>query len=301
MISLFTIPKPFTGHVGLIQRNALRSWARLAPDVQVIVCGDEPGCAAVAEEIGAERTGAVERNAYGTPLLNDAFAKAEAAARHEVLAYANADIVLLDDLVASVRRVAMKRWLMIGRRVDLDVTRALSNADLEPPGGIRRWARREGSMHGCGGMDYFVWPRGARLCDLPELAVGRPGWDNYFVWRARYERRLPVIDASQSVLAIHQNHDYAHVPGGDGRNYDGPEADAQRARLGDREASIFDATHVLTPGGLARSRGYEYRHARWKRRRATRALLNAERFLGRTTHAPRRAVRRAIGGLREAA
>lgn len=301
MISLFTIPKPFEGHVGVIQRNALRSWTRLHPEVQVIVCGDEPGCEAAADEFGADWIGAVERNAYGTPLLNDAFAKAAAAARDGVLAYVNSDIVLLDDFVAAVRRLAMKRWLMIGRRVDLDVTRELDDAAFASPGGIRRWAQRLGAMHGCGGLDYFVWPRGARLSDLPALAVGRPGWDNYFVWRARYERRLPVVDASQSILAIHQNHGYAHVPGGDGRSYNGPEAAAQRGWLGDKEASVFDATHLLTPSGLMRARGFAYRHARWKRRRLTRALLDAERFVGRKTHGPRRAVRRAIPRLREAA
>ncbi len=29
MLTLFTIPKPFAGHIGLIQRNAIASWTLL--------------------------------------------------------------------------------------------------------------------------------------------------------------------------------------------------------------------------------------------------------------------------------
>lgn len=33
MITLFTTAKPFRGHDGIIQRNALRSWTLLRPDI----------------------------------------------------------------------------------------------------------------------------------------------------------------------------------------------------------------------------------------------------------------------------
>lgn len=296
MITLFTIPKPFEGHFGRIQRNALWSWARIDANIQLVICGDEPGCGEIATELGADWLPEIARNEYGTPRLDDAFAKATALARHGLLGYVNADILLFDDLADAVRRVAMRRWLMIGQRIDLDVTGAVSTATPAESWAVRAWARREGSRHGCGGLDYFLWPRVAELSDLPPLAVGRPGWDNYFVWRARYERRLPLVDATDAILAVHQNHDYAHVPGGDGASYNGPEAAAQRAQLGPVRGSVFDATHVLTPTGMERAKGLAYRRARWKRRWWSRALLDAECFVGRTTHAPRRALRRAIAG-----
>ena len=48
MLTLFTAPKPFRGHIGLIQANAIRSWMALAPDIEVLLVGDEPGLAEAA-------------------------------------------------------------------------------------------------------------------------------------------------------------------------------------------------------------------------------------------------------------
>lgn len=43
MITIFTTAKPFRGHDGVIQRNALESWEFLDPNVQVILFGDDEG------------------------------------------------------------------------------------------------------------------------------------------------------------------------------------------------------------------------------------------------------------------
>ena len=39
MITLFTLPKPFVGHIGMIQRNAIQSWTRLHPDIDILMFG----------------------------------------------------------------------------------------------------------------------------------------------------------------------------------------------------------------------------------------------------------------------
>jgi hypothetical protein len=249
MITVFGIPKAFDGHIGVIQRNAIRSWAKLDPDVQVVLCGDDAGCEEMAREVGADWLGGIARNEFGTPMLDDAFKQAIAIARHETIVYANADIILLPQIVEAARTMPWDAWLMIGRRVDVDLDAELSSTQLSNPQELTRLAEQSGTLHGCGGMDYFLWPKAAGLDDLPPLAVGRPGWDNYFVEHARYERGLALVDATHGVLAIHQNHDYRHVPGGDGRSYEGPEAQQQRDALGDVRGSVYDATHRYTASG----------------------------------------------------
>ena len=52
MVTLFTAPKPFAGHIAVIQRNAMRSWAQL-PGCELVAFGDEEGIDAMASEIGA--------------------------------------------------------------------------------------------------------------------------------------------------------------------------------------------------------------------------------------------------------
>ena len=41
MLTLFTIPKVFRGHIGVIQRNAIKSWTLLRPACEVVLLGDE--------------------------------------------------------------------------------------------------------------------------------------------------------------------------------------------------------------------------------------------------------------------
>ena len=61
MITIFTTAKPFTGHSGVIQRNALKSWKELHADAEVILFGDEEGAAEAARDAGARYVAGVER------------------------------------------------------------------------------------------------------------------------------------------------------------------------------------------------------------------------------------------------
>jgi hypothetical protein len=104
MLTLFSVPKPFEGHIGVIQRNALGSWVRL-PEVEIILVGDEPGAAEAATEVGATHVRTVDRNEYGTPLLDSVFRQVREISKQPRLVYANADVMLFPDLVDAVRRI----------------------------------------------------------------------------------------------------------------------------------------------------------------------------------------------------
>jgi len=252
MLTFFTIPKPFEGHIGIIQSNAIQSWMLLEPQCEVILFGDEPGIGDTARELGAGHVPEVERNEYGTPLLSSAFEQAYRMARHSLLCYVNADIVLMSDFVQAVA-VAEKRmasFMMVGRRwnVDIDSAWDFSNSCWDTKLGDH--VASHGKLHGPSGIDYFVFPRHRALMTLPPFAVGRPAWDNWFIFRAR-QLRLPVIDATESVMAVHQNHDYGHVPSRRGQTWDGPEGDQNRTFMGGSQHrfTLRDATHHMTANG----------------------------------------------------
>ena len=105
MLTLFSIPKPFAGHIATVQWNALRSWSAL-PGVQVVLVGDEAGVAAAAHEAGVAHVGGIAVNDYGTPLLDDVFSRVEAIANEPLRCFVNADIVLSEDLLDAARAVA---------------------------------------------------------------------------------------------------------------------------------------------------------------------------------------------------
>jgi hypothetical protein len=265
LLTLFTVPKAFTGHSGLIQRNAIGSWKQLQTDVDVILCGDDVGVAEAAEEMGVRHIPHVERNDYGTPILSSVFSAARAASPSPLLGYVNADIILFRDFVAAAAQLP-ENHLMIGGRWDIELSRQLDfRGSWESE--LRRTIETTGVRAPPLWIDYFVFSRKGLLADLPPFAVGRPFWDNWMIYRAR-SLGIPVVDATRSVDAVHQNHDYKHVPLGSGSRWDGPEAEANAALAGDIPyMSLHHATHVLTSKGLTRARTIPYLRARWYTRR----------------------------------
>jgi len=252
MLTIFTSPKPFRGHIDVIQRNAVRSWLALGEGVEVLLVGQEEGMAQVSRELGVTHVTDVARNDQGTPLLDSVFALARRSASNPILCYVNADILFLDDLLPAARQVASRfpHFLMVGQRWDLDVPEAL-NFDRGWPEALRARLEREGSIHPPAGSDYFVFPR-ELFADMPAFALGRAGWDNWMIYAGR-AARLPVVDATGAVTIVHQAHDYSHLPGGQ-PHYHLPESRENVALAGGREVifTLADANWVLTARGPER-------------------------------------------------
>lgn len=249
VLTIFTIPKTFTGDTALIQRNAIESWRQLA-HVQIILCGDDPGVADMAAECECEHWPSLRRTNLGTPRLDDAFHAAERLARHDLLCYVNADIILLDGFQSAVQAVSDRAFLIAGRRMNVWISAPLPFERADWDVTLWNWVQREGVYAEAAGSDYFIYRRGT-LGEFPPFAVGRPYWDNWMMFRAR-QRGWPLIDSTPVIRAIHQNHGYGHVPHAIGGMWEGPEADENLRAAGGQVYTLMDATHVLTPTGSTR-------------------------------------------------
>lgn len=261
-LTLFSIPKGFSDpHTSMIQHNAMESWRYLGSEVQVLVMGDDPGVAEAAAEHGATHVGGARTNEYGTPLLDWAFGSAASLGTGEVLCYLNADIILLPDFIAALRRLPQRPCLAIGQRWNCDVD---SSIDFSKSGAsLGQWARENGKIDEGRGSDYFAFSRSLDF-GLPPFAVGRPGWDNWMIGRT-LQLGWDLVDITPSVTVIHQNHDYGHVANRTGSAWEGPEANRNRELTGwiDRYVhSPANASHILTPSGLRKARSP--RHLRAK-------------------------------------
>ena len=252
-ITILAMPKPFRGHIGIIQRNAITSWTKLQPRPEIIVFGTEDGVSECAADFDLVHIPEVARNQHGTPLLADIFAQAEKRATHDILAYVNADIILPAELTRGVgkTRQAFPSFLAVGRRTNLNVRESIhfSNGwEAE----LRELMRREGQLDSYTGIDLFVFPRGTYR-DVPPLAIGRVWFDQ---WCIKYARKngLPVIDLTPFVPIVHQLHDYDHVAGGKQWVYGGAEADENMVFYGEKPHTytILSATHELTARGQLR-------------------------------------------------
>jgi len=255
LLTLFSAPKPFTNpHIAMIQRNAIRSWT-LLPDVEIILLGEETGLAEAAKELGVKHLPNVVCNS-GTPLISSMFQLARDASQRsdsDLLCIINADMILMSDFVEAAKQVAKlkDKFVLLSQRWDYEIESPLHF--------VSGWesrlgesVRKQNQLHRPAGSDFFLFPKSC-YDDVPNFTIGRAGWDNWMIYKARQEK-WPVIDCTPSVMIVHQNHDYSHLPGGQS-HYNHPDT-TENIRLAGGHASIrytiLDSTHQLVGGKLAR-------------------------------------------------
>lgn len=263
LITLFSAPKPFTNsHIAMIQRNAIRSWT-LLPDVEVILLGEEAGLAEAAREFDVKHILNVARNEAGVPLISSMFQLARENSNSELLCIVNADMILLSDFVEAAKQVKRlkSKFVLLSQRWDYDITLPLDFAEGWESR-LRESVRKQNQLHRPAGSDFFLFPKSCYQ-DVPNFSIGRAGWDNWMIYKARAEK-WAVVDCTPSVMIAHQNHDYSHLP--DGKpHYAHPESN-ENIRLAGGQANvrytILDSTHQLVDGKLSRPKMTSLRFTR---------------------------------------
>jgi len=253
LLTLFSTPKPFTDpHIAMIQRNAIESWT-LLPDVEVILLGEEKGLAETASELGVSHIPGVACNESGTPLISSMFQLVREHANGDLLCIVNADMVLLPDFVEAAKQaVGLKdSFVLLSQRWDYDITQPIEFTEGWQDR-LRSSVLDQHELHRPAGSDFFIFPKSC-YTDIPDFTIGRAGWDNWMIYKARKEG-WAVIDCTPSIMIVHQNHDYSHLPEGK-PHYEHPETN-ENIRLAGGQASIrytiLDSTHQLTNGKLSR-------------------------------------------------
>jgi hypothetical protein len=253
MLTVIAAPKPFRGHIGVIQRNAIRSWTHLVPRLDICLFGDEPGTREICTELHLHHLVDVARNEFGTPLLNDLLRRAREFASTPLLCYINSDIILLQEFLEAIASVqtAFPRFLAVAHRLNIEIQDLVDFA----AGGaekLRRDILPRGNVGDHTAIDFFVFPRDAYL-EVPPLALGRAWFDQWLIKEAR-RMKMPVVDITKFAPAIHQTHAYGHIEGGQKGAYWGEEALRSLAIYGSKPHAftLLDVTHALTSAGGVR-------------------------------------------------
>jgi hypothetical protein len=265
VITIFSTTKRFEADFAVIQRNAVRSWREL-PGAEVILFGGDAGIADEARSMGVQHVADVETTESGLPLVGDMFRRAQDIAKNDILCYVNADVILTDDVLtaASSVRERFPRFLVVAQRHDLDVSEPLA-LDAGWQARMREQALSEAHLMPESAIDFFLFTK-SQYPDLPALAIGRVGWDNFLLWHT-VSRGIPLIDATGAVVLIHQRHDYSQA-GGSRAAWYGADARRNRALVGhwSRFYTIAHAQWVLQADGrVVPATSLKYRLARPKR------------------------------------
>lgn len=207
-ITLVSVCKPWRGDDAKHQGAALRSWTRLG--LPVVLCGNDTGVAEACARFGFihepnVRTGDDLGLAGKSPLLSDVIAAAAAHATGP-LCYINADIIVCDDFarrLADLFTEFGRDAFITGRRHNFDFTRFDPIAALDP-----RTLLPGCRLHPATGTDFFCFRADLFPGDIPDFVIGRTSWDNWLMWMA-CEHAHPAIDATETVVTFHPDHDYA--------------------------------------------------------------------------------------------
>jgi hypothetical protein len=243
VLTIFSTPKPFKGLSAIQQTNAVESWKRLGAEVLLL---DTPKY--IARKLGGVKCVLSDGLRYGPgglPLVPDLFKLAERYATHDLLVYANADIIFATNLVSAMRRVADRfdQFLMVGQRWDIELNKKLYGLNDE---WLQRIIMGQGKLHSVSGKDWFAFRRPLGL-EFPPFVIGRVMWDNWLL-NAALEAGIPVVDATECVTAVHQEHGYP-----DGWLYDeGAEYNRGLCDVPPNKGRISEANWVMDREGITK-------------------------------------------------
>ena len=123
MLTLFALPKAFTGTYKTIQENAIQSWQQLKGEPEILLFGDEKGTGEIANKYGIKHFPDIKRNQAGTPLVDHIFRIAAEQSKHDINCYVNSDIILDPDLLLALKQTISKftDCLQIALRWDISL------------------------------------------------------------------------------------------------------------------------------------------------------------------------------------
>ena len=208
MISLISLPKPFKGHLDVIQRNAIESWLALSPRPEIILFGDEEGVAEVCKEYSIRQVPVIRRSKGVVPFLYFICAKGAELASFDKLCFINADILLFDDFIETLKRLessSVNEFLMTGNRWNVDQVDRIDFASSDRDALKQRFLST--GKYLAPAFDYFIFKK-ELFAQIPPFLVGRFAWDIWMQYAA-VNRNAYLIDASRNISCIHQNHDYS--------------------------------------------------------------------------------------------
>jgi hypothetical protein len=190
----------------MAERNAIESWLQLAGDCDIIVFSDQENLSYTSPRIRVSAT--FRKDDSGLPYLNELFERASIMSTNNLMCYCNSDIILCKPIVAKLLLIKKIKspFLAVSQRIDLNVPFAVDFTDPTELERLAGLSKAEGLVHPPYGSDLFVFPRGQYTTStMPDLVVGRPGWDNWMIYDAR-KRFNKLINLQAEREVIHQNH-----------------------------------------------------------------------------------------------
>ena len=245
MITFLASPKPFNGIAKENQYRAIRSWLSSCENVEVILYGDSGGIEEAAIDLGVRVVKQINCAPSGIPYFGSIVEHAADNGKYDYQIYLNCDI-LLAGILPAMNRIAFQHFLLIGQRIDLSDNFFIDFSKMGWKNQLTQLVSDgNAKLHGPTGIDYFAFRRGMWL-DVPSIIIGRGGYDQALLAYCM-RRRIPIVDGTFVVTALHQFHDYNHMQGGENVVMGGVDANhnINVARIKRSSPVVSDADYVV--------------------------------------------------------
>lgn len=209
-ITFVAVPREFEGEFETIQYNAILSWLNLSINPEVVLLTDEDfKIPSHLLKNGIRFIKKLRYTKYNKPSLRSVFEAITENIKTDYVVYVNCDIVFLDNFPKSINRIVEEvknRSFIVGKRRNIELKDKIDFDYIHWWDEIYRYYI-SGNDDTNLSIDYFVFHKRFLEGDIPDFSIGGMYWDNWLIYKAFKDRLIPV-DASNSIIAIHQNHTY---------------------------------------------------------------------------------------------
>mgnify|MGYP003110335735 CR=1 FL=1 len=190
--------------------NAFKTWARLGVDVHLWgPDNDEFKELLSSYNITLHPEGSLSES--GLPFLDSLLDSMLSVVSTDYMCYINADIMIFPDFLASASFLQenVKDFFMVGQRYDWFSPHLISDSWTQKD--IQKVVSENGAIHDPCGIDYFLFKTDfLRGVTIPPFIVPKFRWDQWFIGLSKVGR-IPLIDATATVQAIHSDPISRHV------------------------------------------------------------------------------------------
>ncbi|KAK3611762.1 hypothetical protein CHS0354_014111 [Potamilus streckersoni] len=195
--------------IPLVYNNTLYNWQSFIPHVQLILFTKKNSSGKKVKFMNWNIFPILYYSDSGAPTIKAMFKQVKELYDTYWYGYFNGDILLTEDILETLEYVSRvsdhfpnASIFIIGRRINvLNVT----SEEVRKINGVKESARSRGSLHDIYTEDYFITNRFFSWDKIPEFVIGHAGYDNWIVGHARCDLGTIVIDATETLTAVHQD------------------------------------------------------------------------------------------------
>ena len=196
---------PVESNKHTVWRRTLENWAQLKPLVRPVFFSTSGHQADYVCRFGWDFLPVRKTASSNIPVLKVMFMDAICRFNSMFYGYANGDILFDDSLIVSLRTI---KEAGLDLRTPVFITGIRTNVanltvDETSIRNLFHVAQKKGHLFIPLSQDYFITDSSFPWADIPNVVIGRRGYDNWLLLYAR-QLNLITIDATETVLAVHQ-------------------------------------------------------------------------------------------------